>query len=166
MQCEVRAYRPEDLDACRTLWVELTAWHREIYGDPAIGGAHPERQFDEHLERVGPTNLWVAESDDTVIGLTGLIWDDNACEVEPVVVATDHRRRGVGKRLVHAVVDEARARGARQLSVRPVARNDAALAFFRDMGFGIVGHVELFMDFRPDRAWEAMTSSTLHTLRC
>ena len=38
---EIRGYEARDLEACRALWVELTVWHREIYGNPGIGGAEP-----------------------------------------------------------------------------------------------------------------------------
>jgi hypothetical protein len=30
----VREYRPDDLSACRMLWVELVQHHRELYGRP------------------------------------------------------------------------------------------------------------------------------------
>ncbi len=38
---DVRAYQREDYEACRELWRELTERHRDIYGDPTIGGAIP-----------------------------------------------------------------------------------------------------------------------------
>jgi hypothetical protein len=53
----IRNYLPDDLASCRALWVELTEWQREIYGNPGIGGEHPGLQFDEHLQRVGPQRL-------------------------------------------------------------------------------------------------------------
>ena len=66
--------------------MELTQWHRDIYASPEIGGSDPGRQFDEHLERVGPENIWVAELDGAVVGLVGLIPDDVQPELEPLVV--------------------------------------------------------------------------------
>jgi hypothetical protein len=35
------------------LWVELIAWHRQIFGAPQIGGIDPGSKFDEHLARGG-----------------------------------------------------------------------------------------------------------------
>jgi GNAT superfamily N-acetyltransferase len=86
-----------------------------------------------------------------VVGLTGLI-DGTDGEVEPVVVASA-RREGIGRLLVEAVVEAASGLGIRLLSVRPVARNADALRFFHRMGFGVLGHVEAFMDLteRSDR---------------
>ena len=54
----IRKYRESNRGECRSLWRELTEWHREIYQDPNIGGEHPEDFFDEHLAKVGPENLW------------------------------------------------------------------------------------------------------------
>lgn len=91
-----------------------------------------------------------------VVGLTGLIPDDVEPELEPLVVSESHRGQGLGKQLVEVVIQEAQARGARFLRVRPTARNHIALRVFHRLGFDVVGHVELLMDFRtPDRQrWE------------
>jgi len=129
------------------LWKELTEWHREIYGDPAIGGANPENYFDRHLAMVGPEQLWVATKDHIVIGLVGLMYKENEAEIEPLVVKETYRRRGVGTKLVETAISEARSKGVRMLNVKPVARNIQAIRFFHRMGFGNLGFVELFMDF-------------------
>jgi GNAT superfamily N-acetyltransferase len=141
----IRAYESRDLEACRRLWEELTEWHRELYGRPEISGPGS----DAYLERVGAENVWVAESDGSIAGLAGLIVDGSRGEIEPVVVAAGHRGRGIGRALVEAVVAEARRRGLRQLKVRPVARNEAALAFFQRSGFDVLGHVDLLLDLVP-----------------
>jgi hypothetical protein len=49
MHVVVRNYREEDREYCRSLWRELTEWHREIYQDSRIGGEHPEEYFDKYL---------------------------------------------------------------------------------------------------------------------
>ncbi len=68
---------------CRVLWVQLNEWHRQIYEDPSIGGPEPSQKFDEHLQHVGPENIWVAESSGHVIGMAGLIPGDQKAELEP-----------------------------------------------------------------------------------
>ena len=78
----IRPYTSPDLDQCRKLWFELTQHHRNIYNDSSIGGDDPGLHFDEHLGRVGPENLWVAECDGEVVGLVGLIVEDQEAEVE------------------------------------------------------------------------------------
>jgi len=148
----IRGYRAGDLTACRELWVELTQHHRDIYDSPTIGGAEPGLQFDEHLSKVGPDNLWVADLDGTVIGLTGVIPDRTTAELEPLVVRAQQRGRGVGRALASAAIEATRARGSKQLKVRPVARNADAIRAFHALGFTVLGHVECFMDFGAPEA--------------
>lgn len=149
----IRQYESGDLQACRDLWVELTVHHRRIYEVDSIGGDDPGSQFDEHLTAIGPGRLWVAEDEGRVVGLTGLIVDGTSGEVEPVIVVEDERGTGIGAALVARVIDEATQLGIRLLSVRPVGRNDAAIRFFRDAGFDVLGHVEAFMDLTGEREW-------------
>lgn len=149
----IREYEPGDLEACRRLWVDLTEHHRDIYDVDTIGGDDPGSQFDDHLAAVGVGSLWVAEEEGRVVGLVGLIMDRTSAEVEPVVVSPGSRGLGVGSSLVRHVVDEARGRGVRMLSVRPVARNRGAIRFFADAGFDVLGHIEAFMDLAGDREW-------------
>jgi hypothetical protein len=42
-------------------------------------------------------------------------------------------------------VEQARDLGVLCLSVKPVARNKEAIAFFYDAGFRTLGHIQLFM---------------------
>jgi len=148
----IRSYTSSDLAQCRVLWAELTQHHRDIYDDPTIGGATPGLYFDTHLARVGPERIWVAEQDGKIVGLTGLIVDGQEAEVEPLVVASASRRQGVGRMLVNHVQEEARKLNVRTLSVRPVARNADAISFFYQSGFGVLGHIELFMDLQERTA--------------
>ncbi len=148
-EVEIRPYRPEDRNACRALWVELTEWHREIYSTPEIGGHDPGAQFDEHLAKVGPSNVWVAVAGDDVVGLTGVIPGEREAELEPLVVTAGLRGRGIGTLLANHVLDVARRAGWGSLSVRPVARNAEAIRFFHSRGFGVLGHLEMFVDLGP-----------------
>lgn len=156
MNITIRPYTPADLEPCRVLWVALSDHHRSLYGDPAIGGAQPGLYFDAHLERVGAERLWVGEADGTVCGLVGLIVRGEEAEIEPIVVSVAHRGRGVGQRLLARACQEAAALRVRFLCVKPVARNEVAIAFFYQAGFQLLGQVELFMDLSSSsgRIWE------------
>jgi ribosomal protein S18 acetylase RimI-like enzyme len=144
----IRGYDPGDLDACRRLWVQLTEWHRELYAAPGIGGDDPGAQFDEHIARVGPDHIWIAERDGRPVGMVGMIPSTGESELEPIIVASDWRGRGVGEALARVVIEAARARGDQQLIVRPVARNDRAIRFFHGFGFDVLGQLELLADLR------------------
>jgi len=145
----IRPYVPADLEPCRALWTDLTQRHRDIYEDPSIGGEAPGLYFDRHLARVGADHIWVAEGEEKLLGLVGLIVEDQEAEVEPIVVAPGYRDRGIGRALLDHVVREAEKLGVRFLNVRPVARNAEAIAFFHNAGFRLLGHVELCMELRP-----------------
>ena len=144
----VRRFEARDAAACRALWAELTNRHRELYDDLSIGGDDPGSGFDEYLDEFGKEGLWVAEEAGSVVGFAGLIVRGRKAEVEPVVVSAPRRGKGVGRALVEAIVEQARATDIHQLVVRPVARNADALAFFNELGFNALGHVELLLDFR------------------
>lgn len=143
---KIRGYHEKDKEACRRLWEELTTWHRDIYGDPSIGGPEPGFHFDEHLAKAGSNHLLVAVVDGKVVGLAGYLVEDKEVEVEPLVVSTAYRGRGVGSMLLETVVKRVTRMGVSFLTVRPVARNRRAIEFFRERGFDKVGHVELFID--------------------
>lgn len=142
----IRPYKTEDLESGKSLWVELTEWHRAIYESPNIGGSDPGRQFDEHLSRVGPEHVWIAEIVGRVVGLAGLILGEGEAELEPLVVSEPYRGLGIGRQLTEAVITAVRKQGVRQIKVRPAARNMAAIQFFHEMGFDILGQIELFME--------------------
>lgn len=143
----IRKYQPVDREQCRSLWKELTEWHREIYRDPTIGGAHPEDHFDKHIAKVGLDRLWVAVYDSQVVGLVGLNVEGEEAEIEPLIVSEAYRRKGIGKQLTITVVSEARNLGVRFLSAKPVARNVQVMKFLYKQGFRNLGHIELFLDF-------------------
>jgi GNAT superfamily N-acetyltransferase len=142
----IRSYQESDRAGCRSLWRELTEWHREIYQDPKIGGEHPEEYFDKHLAKVGPEQLWVAVRGSECVGLIGLILEGNEAEIEPLIVSKAHRGKGVGRRLIETAISEAKKRGARLLNIKPVARNAETIRFLHRRGFKNLGYIELFMD--------------------
>lgn len=86
-----------------------------------------------------------------VVGLVGLLIKTNPkqieAEVEPIIITREFRGKGIGERLLQKAIAEARARGARDLAVKPVARNVKTIQFFYKHGFVFVGDVELFMTF-------------------
>jgi len=160
----VRDYAEDDYGACRSLWAELTEYHRSIYGDPSIGGHDPGAGFDDYLATSQRMGSWVAEFRGGVIGLTGLYDRGGSGEVEPVVVAETARNRGIGRMLISRVVEEARIRGYQYLAIRPVARNVAAVRRFHAAGCRTLGgHIDLTMDLAA-RRHEWLPGASLHGL--
>ena len=160
----VRNYGDGDYAACRSLWADLTEYHRGIYGDDSIGGDDPGAGFDDYLVEPRRVRSWVAESHGRVLGLTGLLDHGSSGEVEPVVVAAAVRGQGVGRMLISRVVEEARARDYEYLAIRPVARNVAAVRRFHAAGFRTLGgHIDLTLDLKARRhGW--LNGARLHSL--
>ncbi len=153
---EVREYRFDDLDACRCLYAQLVEHHREIYADPTIGGDDPGGGFDDHLALPERVVTWVATDGDTIVGLTGLLWEGEESTIEPVIVDRRYRSTGVGRRLIQTAIEESRRRGATDVNIKPVARNASAIQVFHELGFRTLGHVQLFMSLdRDDSYWHA-----------
>ena len=164
MDVTVREYVPDDYQACRRLWAELTEHHRKIYGDQTIGGDDPGAGFDHYLEIPARVGSWVAVIDGDVIGLTGLLDHGTSGEVEPVVVTDARRQQGIGRSLIERVVTEAAGRGFEYLAIRPVARNVTAIQSFHEVGFRTLGgHIDLTMDLR-DRRHRWIDAVNLHGL--
>jgi GNAT superfamily N-acetyltransferase len=162
MQPVIREYTSGDLNACRALWKELTEYHRDIYDDRSIGGADPGQGFETYLAHPKRRGSWVAEVDGRVIALAGLLVQGEEGEIEPVVVSQARRSEGVGSALVRHIVAEARAMGIRYLSVRPVARNREAIAFFVGQGFDLLGHVDLFQVVSGSRGTNWKSGISIH----
>ena len=153
---EVREYRSADLDVCRRLYAELVEHHREIYGDSTIGGDDPGAGFDDYLAIPERVMTWVATEGDSVVGLTGLLWDSGESTIEPVVVDWRCHGQGIGRRLIETAVEESRRRGATDVNIEPVARNASAIRVFHQLGFRTLGHLQLFMSLdRDDSYWRA-----------
>ena len=93
----IREYEPGDLDQCRRLYAQLVEHHREIYDDPGIGGDDPGAGFDDYLATPERVMTWVATEGGSLIGMTGLFWENDESTIEPVIVDRGHRTRGVGR---------------------------------------------------------------------
>jgi|SRR6516165_3675856 GNAT superfamily N-acetyltransferase len=60
---------------------------------------------------------WVATDDDSLLGLTGLLWEAGESTIEPVVVDHRYRRQGIGRRLIDAAIEESRRRRATDINI-------------------------------------------------
>lgn len=72
------------------------------------------------------------------VGYIGVSWcldEGNVCNV---AVRKDYRRKGIGKNLISAVMDEAVKRNAKRLFLEVNASNAAAIALYEKSGFRTV----------------------------
>jgi GNAT superfamily N-acetyltransferase len=85
----------------------------------------------------------IAVDDNSIVGLPGLLWKQGESTVEPVVVARDQRRAGIGRSLLETAIDESGRRSATDVNIKPVARNASAIKAFHELGFRTLGHLQL-----------------------
>lgn len=156
MNFTIREYQDRDLESCKHLWRELTQHHRDIYLDQSIGGEDPGIYFERYLKKTNLAGPWVTEEGSTIVGMAGLLIDGEDAEIEPIVIRSEFRSRGVGSLLIEKLKTEAKERGVDYLSIRPVARNVEAIKCFHRAGFSLLGHIDMFIDLteESDEGWK------------
>jgi ribosomal-protein-alanine N-acetyltransferase len=84
-----------------------------------------------------PESRWyvVAVEDAAVIGYAGLMSVGSQGDVQTIAVAEHARTRGVGRRLLEALLDEAARRGCTQVMLEVAADNQPAQSLYDRMGF-------------------------------
>ena len=78
-------------------------------------------------------------------GIAGALldsFDESRADLVSMWTAPTHRRLGVGKLLVEAVMSWARQRGVGTLRLMVTSSNEAAIAFYLRLGFAMTGHTE------------------------
>jgi GNAT superfamily N-acetyltransferase len=163
----IRAYRPSDHHDCRRLWAELTRHRDALYGEKSRD-ADAGAGFEEYLTQLNLSGMWVAEVGRGVGGFVGLMLDGRSGEVDPVVVTESMRSRGIGRALLAKVVEEARRRGLRRLTVSPSVRDLAALHSLHGAGFDALASVTLAFDLigaRPQTRPGQESTLELYDLR-
>lgn len=79
--------------------------------------------------------LLVAEQDGVVVGFAHVLEPDGVCHLEQLSVLPLHARRGIGRSLLEAAKDGARARGHERMTLRTYADVPWNAPFYRSAGF-------------------------------
>jgi ribosomal protein S18 acetylase RimI-like enzyme len=135
MQVKIRTATPADAPAVVSLMAQL-AGHTRGHIDAGV-----DNRFYDMLE-LPPYAILVAEDDPgQVIGLLTAstrwtLWHAGPCTlIEELVIDESARRQGVGRALIQAALDWARAQGCSEVEVSTDVDNTAAQAFYRQLGF-------------------------------
>ena len=101
----------------------------------------------------GERDLFIAEEDGAVLGTVQLIHDMPAnqphrAEIAKMMVAPAARRRGVGRALMQAALDAAKANG-KTLVTLDTRTGDVAAPLYAAVGFEVAGHIPDYA-FDPD----------------
>jgi GNAT superfamily N-acetyltransferase len=134
---KIAAAQEQDLPAITALIVELR--------DDVDGPNATDQQMIEKNVRVlfhdPAARFLVARSADHVVGFANfttrrtIIHSSESGLVDELIVSREYRGKGIGKRLVSAVVDKCRELGCCELEVSTMVSNRKARAFYRGCGF-------------------------------
>jgi ribosomal protein S18 acetylase RimI-like enzyme len=134
----VRTARPEDERALRA--IDEATWTADVSPAPLPPAGTPF-----FSERRPAADVLVADVDGVAAGYavlgrpTTLAAHAHVLEIRGLAVSAACQGRGAGRRLVEASVEEARARGARKLSLRVLGFNDRARQLYESCGFRVEG---------------------------
>jgi GNAT superfamily N-acetyltransferase len=109
-----------------------------------LSGMYPEPgathfRLDPDEVAAGRGAFVVAVLDGTPLGCGAVRRvDRDTAELKRMYVAQDTRGQGIGRALLSALEDEARALGARRLVLETGIRQEAALALYRRTGFAVI----------------------------
>ena len=85
-------------------------------------------------------SLWlVALEGETVVGYIGSQTSYGETDMMNVAVHPDHRRKGIGEKLIVALMNELKARECVSLALEVRASNAPAIALYEKLGFGRIG---------------------------
>ena len=125
--------------------------------DLELAGPHPAERADEHRASIeaylrshvpdGRYRMWVADAAGVVVGMAGMVVIDRPphprsrrapeAMVFNVMTAPAWRRRGVGRAVMEALIDDSRALGCRRLVLRA---SDDGSHLYAALGFSDPGN--------------------------
>lgn len=111
----------------------VTALEAEIYPQPWSPGV-----FESEIDREDRAYL-VVDNSQGIAGYGGMMFVEEDAHITTMAVSPRARRGRLGTRLMLRLVDEARQRGARNLTLEVRASNAAAQRLYDRFGFDRVG---------------------------
>jgi putative acetyltransferase len=137
----------EQLDLVRTLMRAFTIWHRQRYVEEIklIDEYFDAPAFEKELAslpgKYAPPSgtLLLAFDEDIPAGCVALREiDARTCEMKKMFVYTHLRGKGIGRALVQALIDRARAIGYQSMRLNTGFRQYEAKALYQSLGFRVI----------------------------
>ena len=122
-------------------YLEMSAEHvRQVAEIESLYFSAPWSENAITSELTNPLSAWfVAVDAGKVIGYVGSQTVLGESDMMNLAVLSSHRRQGVGRRLVEALIDHLKADCVRCLTLEVRASNEAAIVLYNGMGFVEVG---------------------------
>lgn len=156
----IRPFHPQDQHAAKTLILDGLAAHWGFL-DPTL---NPD--LDDIARNYAHGRFLVAKLGSQLVGTGAIIPEaPGVWRVVRMSVSKNHRRQGIGRQLLDALIEEAKARNARQIVLETTATWHDAIAFYTQYGFTPIGewngdkHFALLLDTAVD---DKVTDQSTH----
>jgi len=146
---QVRPLERRDLDGWRPLWDGYNAFYGRS-GATALPAEITSTTWERFFDPAEPVCALVAVSDGALVGIAHYLFHLSTTRIGPVCYLQDlftapqARGRGVGKALIAAVYEQARAAGASRVYWQTQATNEAGRALYDQVaahrGFIVYSH--------------------------
>ena len=156
----VRPATEDDLDAAVGLTEAVAAEGRWIATEAPVDRIARRARFESSIRR-DDAQFFVAEEQGRIIGELGIEVQSYGVADLGMMVAADARGRGVGRGLLTAAIDWARAAGAHKISLQVWPDNEAALGLYRTFGFEQEGLLRRHYRRRSGEQWDAVVMGLL-----
>jgi len=125
----IRPAAPADFDEIRAMLREYAAW---LEVDLCF------QNFEQELadlpgDYTPPRGRLLIAEGAGCVALRAI--DDEICEMKRLYVCPEHRGTGLGRRLVHAIIDEALGIGYRRMRLDTMPKMDSAQRLYASFGF-------------------------------
>lgn len=143
----IREYKPEDREAVEKCSFELQELEKEIDPEIRVNSVEINRSYVVILlDRVEKQSgkIFVAENDGAIIGYVSVVIGGKPLPYEnykkyayiyDISVLPEYRRQGIGKKLMDATEDFAKAQSADHIILDVLAKNQMARGFYIKDGF-------------------------------
>jgi ribosomal protein S18 acetylase RimI-like enzyme len=134
MTIVIRDYQPADVDEVRTLVLDA-----DNFGQPFL---ETELLNIKKNTTAGLGKIFVATLKGEIVGFISLGRHTFALMIDSIIVARQHQRKGIGRRLVEHAVKYAKSTGYHVLRTDTSTFMDYAIKFYLACGFEPCGYVE------------------------
>ena len=145
----IRPLRRNDRTEWNVLWVGYNAFYGRS-GPTALPESITESTWERFFSATEPVHALVAEDGDGVIGLAHYLFHrsttrlNDVCYLQDLFTAETRRKLGVGRQLILAVYEAARAAGSSRVYWQTQVTNEAGRALYdkvaRHQGFIVYSH--------------------------
>ncbi len=116
----------------------VAALERECFGEPWSEGSLAL------LCTEAASGFVSVDKEEHVLGYIGVLWALDEGQITNLAVTASHRRSGIGRSLIRCLLETARMRGCRQLSLEVRASNESAIRLYLAEGFYEAGRRRRF----------------------